>query len=332
MKKRPLYLVLLIALMVAGVSTGHASYTEHPLTRDLIDRMVNKYDFERDELEQVFARAERKQSIIDAISRPAEKVKPWKDYRKIFLGEKRIDLGVAFWRRYRDDLNRAEKTFGVDPAVVVAVIGVETYYGRNKGGFRVIDALSTLAFDYPPRSPFFTRELENFLLLAREQSRDPLALTGSYAGAMGYGQFMPSSYRHYAVDFDDDGAVDIWDNPVDAIGSVANYLLRHRWRAGEPVAAPARLERSKSTLTFNELQWPESTLAQLGEQGLLPETKQNPQRVAIPLRLEGKDGDEYWLGFPNFYVITRYNHSHLYAMAVYQLSERIRERLGHEAN
>lgn len=320
--------ILGVFLLPAGA--GATGYSEHPAAREFVERVSAEHGFDRAQLLDLFARASRQQGIIDAMDRPAEKVKPWKDYRRIFIQETRIDLGADFWRRHRPTLERVSEKYGVDPAVIVAILGVETYYGRRAGDFQVLDALSTLAFDYPRRSPFFTRELENFLLLAREQARDPLSLKGSYAGAMGYGQFMPSSYRHYAVDQDGDGRIDIWDNPDDAIGSVANYLAEHGWRRGEPVAVRATADTEYDNADFNRLQRPEVPLAQYRDRGLEPVEQTDDSRPAIPLRLEAEDGIEYWLGFDNFYTITRYNHSHLYAMAVFQLSELIAQRVGRD--
>ncbi len=321
-----------VACWAAGIpySGDGAGYSGHPLAEKFIDRMVSKYDFGRDELEALFASAEKKQDIIDLMERPAEKVKEWKDYRKIFIQEKRIDEGVQFWRKNREVLRRAENEYGVDPAIVVAIIGVETFYGRIIGKNRVIDALSTLAFDYPKRSTFFTKELENFLLLAREQKQDPLTIKGSYAGAMGYGQFMPSSYRNYAVDFNGDGFTDIWNSETDAIGSVANYFARHGWQPRSPIMTSARVSISHDEALINKVTKPSLSLRELSTLGFTPGEKFGEELTAIPLRFEGESGPEFWLGFANFYVITRYNHSHRYAMAVYQLSQLIQERMGNE--
>jgi membrane-bound lytic murein transglycosylase B len=211
--------------------------------------------------------------------------------------------------------------------MVVAIIGVETNYGRNMGSFQVIDALATLAFDYPPRSPFFRKELENYFLLTREQGKDPLQFKGSYAGAMGYGQFMPSSYRAYAVDFDGDGFIDIWNNTTDAIGSVANYFKRHGWQAGQPVAVRVRVADEFDSSSLNSINRPEASVAEWRKRGFAPIVSLDDAAQASALYLEGVHGDEYWLGLHNFYVITRYNRSHLYAMAAYQLSREIRTQM-----
>ena len=298
-------------------------YQAHPKAQALMDELISKHDFEKAELEQWFTQAQKKQSILDAIARPAEKTKTWAEYRKIFVTPSRISKGVEFWNANEATLARAEKEFGVPAEMIVAIIGVETRYGRNKGSYRVIDALSTLAFDYPRRSKFFTKELRHFLLLAREQQRDPLSLKGSYAGAMGYGQFMPSSYRAYAKDFDGDGFVDIWDNSEDAIGSVANYFVRHGWKEGEPVVTRARVSKDYDQSVMNDSLKPKRTVAQLQDSGVTPVQAMASDAKATAMKLRGDMGVEFWMGMQNFYTITRYNHSRLYAMAVYQLSQAV---------
>ena len=273
-------------------------------------------------VQQLIDAAERQQSILDAISRPAEKTKAWYEYRKIFLTDRRIREGVTFWSAHAGTLQTVSARTGVPAEVVVAIIGVETYYGRITGSYRVIDALATLAFDYPRRSPFFTEELQQFLVLAWESGKDPLALKGSYAGAMGYGQFMPSSYRAYARSYNGDGAADIWDNPADAIASVANYLQAHGWRGGEQVVTDGIAEAPDPAVFEGGLR-PMKTVAALAQKGLQPTEPLNPAHLATPIRLEEEDGMRYWLGLQNFYVITRYNHSAMYAMAVWELSQAI---------
>ena len=315
-------------LLAAGGAVAEArEYGSHPAAAAFIARMVDQHGFERDALLDLFTRARYQDSIIQAMERPAERVKPWYEYRQIFLTERRIRDGEQFWRDHAATLERARSDYGVDPAIVVAIIGVETFYGRITGNFRVLDALATLAFDYPKRGEFFARELEQYLLLTREQGLDPLSLKGSYAGAMGYGQFIPSSYRAYAVDYNGDGSADIWADPVDAIGSVANYFAQHGWRAGAPVVLPAAASKDHDQESVNVLVKPNLSPAELAARGFRPLDKPAPDAPAFPLQLEGSDGDEYWLAYDNFYVITRYNRSHRYAMAVYQLSRALAERV-----
>lgn len=288
--------------------------------------MVERHGFDRGALEKLFAATEYQDAIVKAMDRPAERVKPWYEYRTIFVTERRIREGVDFWHANREVLERAQREYGVDPAIVVAIIGVETFYGGNMGSFRVLDALATLAFDYPKRSEFFSRELEQYLLLAREQGLDPLELKGSYAGAMGYGQFIPSSYRAYAVDYNGDRKADIWNDPVDAIGSVANYFARHGWQSGGPVAVVAQVSGTPDPALFNVLARPVLSPAELAAMGLRP-VGPVIEAAALPLQLDGAEGTEYWLGYENFYVITRYNRSHRYAMAVYQLASEVARRM-----
>jgi membrane-bound lytic murein transglycosylase B len=315
---------LLLALIVA--TTAHASdfITRFPESRDFIKEMSKKHKFRQKDLEKLFAHVKHQPGIIEAISRPAES-KPWYQYRPIFVTADRIREGVKFWNSHAKQLAQAEKKYGVPPQIIVAIVGVETRFGRHSGNYRVIDALSTLAFDYPPRAAFFRQELTSFLLMSREEKRDPLQFTGSYAGAMGMPQFMPSSFLSYAVDFDKDGNRDLWDNTGDVIGSVANYFSRHHWKRGEPIASRAKLNGKppqklidkgyQPSLPFNKLKT-------LGVKSLTNYTKDS--EVAL-LALESSPGQmQYWVTLHNFYVITRYNHSPLYAMAVYQLGEAIR--------
>jgi peptidoglycan lytic transglycosylase B len=329
MSSRLKFFVVLFCLWPT-LSCAGDNYGEHPNATVVIDELVVEEGFDRQELIELFTQAERKDSILTAIARPAEKSKPWYEYREIFLNKQREDQGVEFYAKHRVTLERAEREFGVPAEIIVAIIGVETYYGRVAGSYRVLDALSTLAFDYPPRSPFFTAELKNFLILARDQGMDPTELVGSYAGAMGYGQFMPSSYRSYAIDFDNDEIVDIWTNPVDAIGSVANYFKQHGWREGEVVVSAATAAADTPDDIFvqrrDDLK-PVRTVAQFAADGVVAKMQLDPNALATAMKFELKDGYEYWLGLHNFYVITRYNHSAMYAMSVYQLSQRLAERI-----
>ncbi len=322
-------IIRMFALTILGTcffsSVANADYREHPELASFIGRMESQYGFDKSKLVDLFGQVEKKQKIIDAISRPAEKTLTWAEYRNIFIKQDRIDKGVVFWKENKETLSRAEEIYGVPPEVVVAIIGVETRYGNNTGSYRVIDALSTLGFDYPPRATFFKKELENFLLLSREQKQDPLMLMGSYAGAMGYGQFMPSSYRAYSVDFDNDDFNDIWNNPVDAIGSVANYFKRHGWEKGKKVVVSAKATKGFNADVLTATTKLNSRVQLLENAGILPVVRLDKSLEAMAFKLDGQEGEEYWVGLKNFYVITRYNHSLLYAMAVYQLSQELKK-------
>ena len=322
-----LLLPALTVLMMFSALTHGESYLSRAEVDAYIEELIQQHDFSRPELEEVLAAAERRQDIIDLMRRPAERRLNWHEYRKIFLDEPRIAGGVEFWQQNQATLERAEKEYGVAPEVIVAIIGVETRYGRVTGRHRVVDALMTLAFDYPPRASFFRKELTQFLLLAREEGKNPTSLTGSYAGAMGFGQFIPSSYRNYAVDFDRDGVRDIWQNRTDAIGSVANYFSRHGWRGAAQVTLPVQLKAETEQLLdiANQSLKPTHSVAEMAEMGVNVDGLDPEARVLL-LRLLGGDKPEYWLGFDDFYVITRYNHSRLYAMAVYQLGQEILKR------
>jgi len=309
-------------LVAAHAFAQDDSYAQHPLTAPFIEEMNAEFGFVGESLQSLFSQAQRKQFILDAISRPAERVKQWKEYRPIFITQSRVDKGVAFWQENQVALQRAEQEYGVPAEIIVAIIGVETIYGGNTGGHRVIDALSTLAFDYPPRAPFFRQQLKEYLLLTREEQVDPLSLTGSYAGAMGLPQFMPGSFRAYAVDFDADGHVDIWTNPTDAVGSVANYFIKHGWQPGQQVVVRADIkeaERAEQGLSDNLD--PKITVQQLQALGWTPRVPLDKQRKVTAFKLEAEQGSEYWIGLANFHAITRYNRSVMYAMAVNELAE-----------
>ena len=320
MNRLPLLLLLLFtALPALAEGTGEQAF---------IQRMVEEHGFKAAEVEAILKRAKRRQDIIDKISKPAERTLDWTQYRRIFLTDRRIREGAGFMQRNREALKRAEQEYGVPPQVITAIIGVETFYGRIAGKDRVLDALYTLAFHYPKRSKFFTRELESFLLLTRQEGLDPAAPRGSYAGAMGLGQFMPSSYLSYAVDFDGDGKRDIWNNETDAIGSVANYFARHGWKRDFPVTLPALgVDPDRHARFLNGKLKPAFTLKELREAGIRFDDPINEQLKAALLEFDTGQGREYWLGLDNFYVITRYNHSPMYAMAVWQLAESIHGQL-----
>lgn len=322
-------LVAIIVALPACTSTVAApephGYIAHPEAQAFIRDMAARHDFSKAELTAIFREAQRREDILKLMSRPAEKRLAWHEYRKIFLTQSRIDGGVAFWNQHAGILDKAERELGVDAQVIVAIIGVETRYGGNTGSHRVLDALATLAFDYPPRSKFFRSELEQYLVLANEENIDLLSTKGSYAGAMGYGQFIPSSYRNYALDFDQDGKRDLWNSPMDIIGSVANYMHKHGWDLGAPVIIPARVSGDSYKTILDKGLKPHTAIKQLQQAGVTPLVAQPGDALAGLVTLENKDGPGYWLSLNNFYVITRYNRSPLYAMAVYQLSEAIRQ-------
>lgn len=319
-----LFLSLMMAFSAPAVSANPSTinFADNEDVKTFIKEISQKHGFDQGNLNNLFAKVEFKQKIIDAITRPAES-KPWYEYRPIFLTKTRISEGVEFWNKNRKELERAQKVYGVPPEIIVAIIGVETRYGRHKGIHRVLDSLSTLAFGYPERSKFFRSELEQYLLLAREENFDPLSIMGSYAGAMGKTQFISSSYRNYAVDFDGDGKRDLWDNTSDAIGSVANYFKLHQWHPGGMITAPVIVGSNHIKVLVEKGIKPHSTVADLRKRGVTPKTKVDPEELAALIELENANGKEYWLGLHNFYVITRYNHSPLYAMAVYQLGQAI---------
>lgn len=313
------------ALLLLSVTTAQAIDLDQPEVRTFIDSMVAEHDFDREELRDVLDAAEVKQSILDAIARPAEKTKSWAEYREHFLTRERIDAGAAFWVENKDTLDSISVDTGVPVEILVGIIGVETYYGRITGSYRVLDALATLAFSYPPRSKFFRRELEEYLLLVREEGMQATDATGSYAGAMGRPQFMPSSFRAYAVDSTGDGKRDIWDNWTDVAGSIANYFLKHGWKPGEEVTAQASLGGTWQGPTpepANTLKASE-TIASLSRQGVMFVTDLPADSKTELLTFEGDDGAEHWVGFHNFFVITRYNRSVMYALAVHQLGQEV---------
>ena len=324
-----LYSSLLLSFFIG--QSALALDVDRPEIRQFVDTMVEKHGFDRDTLTETLRQAETQEAILTAISRPAEKTLAWHEYRNIFLTDERIRAGVDFWHEHRDVIARISEETGVPPEILVGIIGVETYFGRITGRYRVLDALATLAFDYPPRSTFFTRELEEFLLLVQEEELDATVPTGSYAGAMGAPQFMPSSFRAYAVDSSDDGKRDIWENWQDVIGSVANYFVAHGWEPDRPVIARATLgsewqgEPPANTLS------PSETVGSLSRQGVLFASDLPVEHKSQLLTLEGEDGAEHWVGFHNFFVITRYNRSVMYALAVHQLGQEIAAEVGRRA-
>ena len=298
-------------------------FANNPNAQQFIDKMVNKHGFDRQQLQEILSQAKRLDSVLRLMDNqaPTTSVKPpsgpngaWLRYRKKFITPDNVQNGVVFWNQYEDALNRAWQVYGVPPEIIVGIIGVETRWGRVMGKTRILDALATLSFNYPRRAEYFSGELETFLLMARDEQDDPLNLKGSFAGAMGYGQFMPSSYKQYAVDFSGDGHINLWD-PVDAIGSVANYFKAHGWVKGDQVAVMANGQAPGLPNGFKT----RYSISQLAAAGLTPQQPLGNHQQASLLRLDVGTGYQYWYGLPNFYTITRYNHSTHYAMAVWQL-------------
>lgn len=321
--KRPLIQPVALLTLLCVASTGSAAYLGREEVDTFVAELAQRHRFDEYELRDLFRGVRTQQRVLEAIARPAE-AKPWYAYRPIFVTDSRIHQGIEFWNEHAALLSEIEIELGVPAEILVAIVGVETRYGRHRGSFRALDALTTLAFDYPPRSAFFRRELEQFLLLVRDEGLDARRVSGSYAAAMGMPQFISSSYREYAVDYDKDGRRDLWDSPEDVLASVANYFRRHGWRKGEPVTFAAIPDGTQYRNLLRKELKPEVTLEQLRSHGLVGngETPAGPFSV---MELQGASGPEVWVGHYNFYVITRYNHSRLYAMAVYQLSRAVRE-------
>ena len=309
--------ILLIAFLTS--QSIYSDYSVKDETIEFIDYMVQKHGYEKSNLESIFQRAEYQEKVVRIMNRQPEGTMTWERYREIMVNESRISAGKEFIRSHKQDLKRAEKIYGVPAEIIASILGIETRYGRIKGNIRVIDSLSTLAFDYPRRSKFFKIQLEEFLLLSKEENFNPEEIEGSIAGAMGYGQFMPDSYRDYAVDFDNDGVRDILNNPVDAIGSVANFLNKKgKWRPNAPIAIRAKaineIKEIKSSFK------PYMTSMELEKIGLVASEGIPGNLKFVPISLDLEDGYEYWLGFDNYHSISRYNRSKLYVMAVFEFS------------
>lgn len=313
-------------------------YSQRPDVKQFINEMHRKHKYDRKQLQQLMQGVVQQTTALEAIARPAEGVLTWGKYRKIFMTEKRIEQGVEFWKNNVQLLSRAEKKYGVPAEYIVAIIGVETFYGKRAGNYPVLDALTSLGFDYPlenttrerrdRREKFFRKELAHFLLMSREEKFDPRQVKGSYAGAMGMPQFIPSSFRSYAVDFDGNGVRDFWNGSADSIGSVANYFKRHGWKKGAPVIGEASLRAGADGEALGSKKMkPHTTIAEYKKRGVnMPNNLANvitDEQLASLLKLQGEAGEEYWLALHNFYVITRYNHSPLYALAVHQLSQAV---------
>ncbi len=305
---------------------GWALDTSRADVHAFVTTLSERHGFTHKEVELLLAQSKSQEKILEAMSRPAEKTKAWHEYRAIFITPERIAAGKKFRTEQAERLNRIADDTGVPAEIIAAIVGVETYYGRITGRFRVLDALATLGFDYPPRAKFFRGELEQFFLLSREEKLDITDIQGSYAGAMGPPQFIPSSYRAYAVDGDGDGRRDLLDNWDDILASVANYFVAHGWQAGEPIATCAKAESwGAKPHTANKLALKE-TVASLKKQGLSLDLDLASDTPAALFEMDGETAAEYWVGFKNFYVITRYNRSAMYALAVFQLSEALRDQ------
>lgn len=316
------------------VAAAKAPSPDPALREAFLAHAAERYALPAEEVEAWLARSTYRQGIVNAMARPAERTKAWREYRPIFISDRRIADGRAFLARHRAQLEKVQADTGVPAELIVAIIGVETSYGGNTGSHQVLDALYTLGFFYPVsgdpaqveretnRGRFFRDELAQVMLLAKEEQLDLAALKGSYAGAMGYGQFMPSSYRAYARDGDGDGRRDLFGSLPDVFASIANYFVAHGWQPGEPVVALARKDEGTEPFVADGLE-AKYSLAELGEKGYRPAEALGHDLKATLVTLEGSDGTEHWLGFQNFYAITRYNRSPMYAMAVHQLSREI---------
>jgi membrane-bound lytic murein transglycosylase B len=323
MNRRTLIAAVASTAMIGKLAAQPAPRVLSAETEAFIEEMVVRHQFDRDVLRATFSQVRVQQQVLGAMhsqSRP----RPWFEYRPAFVNRPRIAGGVRFWQDHAAALERAREQFGVPPELVVATIAAETLFGKMMGTHPVLDSLATLAFEFPKRAEFFRGELEQFLLLARELSIDPAQPRGSFAGAMGIPQFMPTSYRKYAVDFDGDGRIDLFRSASDAIGSVANYYRVFGWVTGGPVAvrvsAPAELAEAQAKLGIR----PHTTVGTLREQGFVPATEVDAALPAMVFPLVMKEGTEYWLGFDNFVVITRYNRAIHYAMSVFELAREIR--------
>lgn len=321
--------VLLLGLLVA-LSAAQASFVSHPEALSFVQEMEERHGFDRSELLDALHRASHNERVIRLIQPPSQPgARSWRNYRQRFMGEPRISSGVSFWVRYEDSLREASRIYGVPPEIIVSILGVETHYGSYTGSFEAVSALATLAFDYPRRAELFRRELENLFLLAREQGRDPFSYRGSFAGALGYPQFLPSSIRNYAVDFNGDGRIDFDSDPIDAIGSIANFLAAHGWQEGEPIAQRIRIPADIDPRPLIEAGIePSLEYFSLISSGIsaYDGSQLHPSLATVfDLPTPGETA-QYWVGYRNFYVITRYNRSSFYAMSVFELAEEIRAR------
>lgn len=319
---------LLLFTQLAGAETAKSA--KHPLIKAFIEKMVTDYHFNKQKLETLFKKVHFDQHVIDKMNTPYE-AKPWYIYKKHFLKKRRIQQGVIFWRQHRQILTNIAKRTGVPPEYIVAIIGVESHYGEKQGHYSAFDALYTLSFHYPRRAPFFQNELKEYLLLCREQNWNPLLIQGSYAAALGQAQFMPSSYRAYAKSYQGTNKVNLFNNDADIIASIANYFYAYGWQRHQPVASKAIVSGHKyQQLPIQDrnskISKPNLTLTELQKFGVHTPAHYPLNYKATFMRFDLKKGKTYWLGYHNFYVITRYNTSKLYALAVYQLAMQIKQQ------
>lgn len=309
---------------IAVYASSESLDLKRPLVQAFIKKMVDEHGFEEKYISDVLSQSTNKFSILKAISRPAEKSKEWFEYRPIFLTEKRIAKGKEFIETHQEALQSAEETYGVPKEVITAIIGVETFYGKITGSYKVLDALVTLGFNYPPRAKFFRKELEEFFLLSREEDFDATTVKGSYAGAMGNGQFISSSYRNYTADGDGDGKRDLWNSWPDAIHSVANYFSEHKWISNQAVITEAKIpEDLKASFQKTNVNLKDHTIGSLQDIGIIFKTDLERDQPALVVVMQQEKTTDYFVAFNNFYTITRYNRSPMYALAVHQLSQKL---------
>ncbi|KTD64980.1 lytic murein transglycosylase B [Legionella shakespearei] len=315
-----------VFLFLSFSSYSDTAFVQRKDVQQFIKSMVKEHQFNAKELTQTLNQVQLQPQIIESMEKPYEK-KNWDVYRAIFMTPQRVQGGLDFWAANRATLERAQKRYGVPPEIIIAILGVETLYGERQGDHRVLDALATLAFNYPKRAPFFTKELKEYLLLCREHGVPATQYKGSYAGAIGKPQFMPSSYRYYAVDFNNKGRRDLVNNDADSIGSIANYFHKHGWRLNGGIAQPAKVAGWKAKRIHTNPKTANYNYAQLIAAGIKPITasQYHPTRAGV-IELMTDEGKEYWLAYPNFFVITRYNSSPQYALVVYLLSQQLKQQ------
>lgn len=324
-KMRLVIIALCMILLLSACMKAETPFAKRPEVDQFINRMSQKHGFEKETLVSLFGQVEIRPDVVRQIKQPFEK-QTWRKYQALLVNAWRIQNGVQFWHQHQTTLQRAHDTYGVPPSIIVATLGIETRYGKNMGKYRVMDALSNLAFNHAPRATYFKQELEQFLLLSRDNHLDPLSIKGSYAGAIGQPQFMPSSYRYYAVDFSHTGNIDLMNNTTDVIGSIANYYQKNGWVPGGKIASPVRNMRLHQTLASLKNQ--KKTLAEWKKLGITGTSAPASNEKATLIELDNRDSKEYWLGYRNFEIIKRYNASNLYAMAVFQLSRYLDELKG----